>query len=108
MGAVAAGVNLDQAALGRLRSSSKGELVFPSDATYDERRKIWNGSIDRRPALIARCSSVSDIVAAVRFGRETGLPTAIRSGRHRFPGHSTCDGALATDLPPMRATGAHV
>src|SRR5438034_554935 len=108
MGAVAAGVNLDQAALGRLRSSSKGELVFPSDATYDERRKIWNGSIDRRPALIARCSSVSDIVAAVRFGRETDLPTAIRSGGHSFPGHSTCDGGLVIDLSPMKAIGVDV
>src|SRR5207302_6925656 len=108
MGAVAAGVNLDQAALGRLRSSSKGELVFPSDATYDERRKIWNGSIARRPALIARCSSVSDIVAAVRFGRETDLPTAIRSGGHSFPGHSTCDGGLVIDLSPMKAIGVDV
>src|SRR5437660_12124829 len=101
-GAVAAGVELDPAALGRLRSSSKGELVFPSDATYDERRKIWNGSIDRRPALIARCAAVADVVAAVRFAKRAGLIVAVRAGGHSWPGLSLCDGGVVIDLSLMK------
>jgi FAD/FMN-containing dehydrogenase len=102
MAAIEAEVKLNTAALGKLQSSFRGELVRPSDPTYDEKRKIWNGSIDRYPALIARCSSVGDVVAAVRFARDSDLPVAVRSGGHSFPGFSTCDGGLVIDLSPMK------
>jgi FAD/FMN-containing dehydrogenase len=108
MGAVAADVKIDQGLLGRLRSSFKGELVRPSDPSYEQHRRIWNGSIDRRPALIARCTSVADVVAAVRFAREADLVAAIRSGGHSFPGFSTCDGGLVIDLSQLKAIAVDV
>jgi FAD/FMN-containing dehydrogenase len=97
-------VNLDRAALGELQRSFRGELVRSEDPTYDHHRRIWNGSIDRHPALIARCAGVADVIAAVRFGREAGLPVAVRSGGHSFPGLSVCDGGLVIDLSLMKGT----
>ena len=64
---------IDDAAVNDLRASFRGEVVSPADAGYEEHRRIWNGSIDRRPGLIARCAGVADVRAAVRFGREQGL-----------------------------------
>ena len=72
------------------------------DPSYDERRQIWNGSIDRSPALIARCTGVADVIEAIRFARSTGIELAVRSGGHSFPGHSVADGALVVDLGPMK------
>jgi FAD/FMN-containing dehydrogenase len=77
-------------------------VVRPDDPTYDEHRRIWNGSIDRFPALIARCAGVADVIAAVRFGRDTGLTVAVRSGGHSFPGQSVVDGGLVIDLGLMK------
>ncbi|MDQ4040219.1 MAG: FAD-binding oxidoreductase [Actinomycetota bacterium] len=85
-----------------LAESFRGELVGPDHPGYDEHRKVWNGSIDRRPALIARCTGVADVVAAVRFAREADLEVAVRGGGHSFPGLSVCDGGLVIDLGPMR------
>jgi FAD/FMN-containing dehydrogenase len=80
----------------------RGEIVRPDDSGYEEHRRIWNGSIDRRPAVIARCAGVSDVIEAVRVARESGLDAAIRGGGHSFPGHSTCDGGIVIDLGPMK------
>src|SRR5256714_8313189 len=102
MGAIASDVRLDASALSALRAAFRGDLVRPGDPTYDERRRIWNGSIDRHPALIARCTGVADVIAAVKFGRQTGLDVAVRGGGHSFPGYSTADGALLIDLGPMK------
>jgi FAD/FMN-containing dehydrogenase len=99
------GAELDAEGLQELRASFAGDLVQPTDAAYDERRTIWNGSIDRRPALIARCTGAGDVVAVLRFARESGLPLAVRSGGHSFPGHSTCDGGIVLDLGPMKRIG---
>ena len=99
-------VTIDRAALAQLERSYSGKLVRPGDSDYDEQRRVWNGSIDRRPALIARCACVEDIVAAVRIGRRTGLPVAVRSGGHSFPGLSVCDDGIVIDLRSM--TGIHV
>ena len=99
-------VTLDPAAVAELARSFRGELVRPGDAVYDQQRRVWNGSIDRHPALIARSACVSDVVAAVRFGRRTGLPVAVRSGGHSFPGLSVCDDGIVIDLRSM--TGLHV
>src|SRR6266498_1179417 len=93
---------LDDAAFGELAASFRGPLVRPSDPTYDWDRNIWNGSIDRHPALIARCAGVADVMAAVKFARRTGLEVAVRGGGHSFPGQSTCDGGLVIDLGPMK------
>jgi hypothetical protein len=99
---VSAGVELDQVVLDELGSSFGGRLIRPADPTYDEHRKVWNGSIDRRPALIARCSGVADVIAALRFAREAGLVVAVRGGGHSFPGHSVCDDGVLIDLRPMK------
>jgi FAD/FMN-containing dehydrogenase len=80
----------------------RGEVIRPDDLGYDLHRKVWNGSVDRRPAVIVRCAGVADVIAAVRLGRETGLPVAIRSGGHSFPGLSVADDALMIDLQPMK------
>src|SRR5947209_5684833 len=102
MGGIATGVKLDKAALSALRMGFHGELVERGDSTYDERRKIWNGSIDRYPALVARSTGVADVMAALKFARGTDLPVAVRSGGHSFPGQSTCDDGIVIDLSPMK------
>ncbi len=83
-----------------------GELVRPDDPTYDDTRKVWNGHIDRRPALIARCRGVADVIAAVRFAREHDLLTAVRGGGHAVAGHALCDDGIVIDLSLM--TGSRV
>jgi FAD/FMN-containing dehydrogenase len=88
--------------LGRLRDSFRGPLILAGDMGYDQSRSIWNGAIDRRPACIARCTGVADVVAAVRFARERDLQVAVRSGGHGVGGHAICDGGLVIDLSPMK------
>ena len=102
MTAVAEQFELDQAVVAELQASFRGPLVGRDDPGYDEHRQIWNGSIQKRPALIARCAGVADVIAAVKFGRQTGLPVAVRSGGHSFPGLSVADDALMIDLSPMK------
>jgi hypothetical protein len=85
-----------------LREGFHGELVRPEDEGYDAARAIWNGSIDRRPAVVARATGVADVVAAVNFARDNDLALSVRGGGHSLPGHSTCDGGLVLDLSPMQ------
>ena len=80
------------------RRSFAGEIVTPDSAGYDDARRIWNARFDRRPALVVRPSSVDDVVAAVRFGRERDLEIAVRGGGHSAVAHSTTDGGLVIDL----------
>src|SRR5439155_5775287 len=84
------------------RATLRGEVIGPADETCDEHRKVWNGWIDRRPSLSARCAGVADVRAAIRFARERDLLVAVRGGGHSFPGLSVCDGGLLIDLGPMR------
>jgi FAD/FMN-containing dehydrogenase len=86
-----------------LTATFHGELLRPGDDHYDDARKVWNGSIDRRPALIARCTSAADVAAALRLGRERDLPLAVRGGGHSIAGWSVIDHGLVIDLSPMRA-----
>jgi FAD/FMN-containing dehydrogenase len=86
-----------------LRLQLAGSALAPSDATYDDARRIHNGLIDRRPALVVRCHGTADVQAAVRFGRERGLEIAVRGGGHNVAGTAVCDGGLMIDLSPMRA-----
>src|SRR5947199_1850297 len=95
MAAVADEIQLDDAAF-------RGPVLRPGDPDYDVHRKIWNGSFDKHPAVIVRCAGVADVIAAVKFGRESGLPVAVRSGGHSFPGLSVADDALMIDLAPMK------
>jgi len=88
--------------LDQLKSSFRGELIQPADAAYESARKVYNGMIDKRPRLIARCVDVADVMAAVEFGRENGLLTAIRGGGHNGAGLGTCDDGLVIDLSRMK------
>ena len=94
--------SLNKADLNEFQSTFAGQIILPDDGAYEYARGIWNGSIDRHPALIARCTGVADVVAAVRYARSTGLPAAVRSGGHSFPGQSLCDGGIVIDLGPMK------
>lgn len=85
-----------------LASRFGGEIVFPGDADYDEARSVWNGMIDRRPAVIARCTCTADVVAAVDAARESGLTVSVRGGGHSVSGHGTCDDGIVIDLSPMK------
>ena len=80
----------------------QGEVIEPGDPGYEEARKIWNGWFDKRPALIARCAGVADVIAALDHAREHDLLIAVRGGGHSLPGHSTCDDGIVIDLSPMR------
>ena len=80
----------------------RGQLIRSGDADYDSARALYNGMIDKRPRLIARCTDVADVIAAVNFGREQGLLIAIRGGGHNGPGLGSCDDGLMIDLSMMK------
>jgi len=85
-----------------LKSAIRGDLILPTDAGYDAARQVYNGMIDKHPKLIVRAVDVADVMAAVRYGRENGLITAIRGGGHNGAGLGTCDGGLVIDLSRMK------
>jgi FAD/FMN-containing dehydrogenase len=85
-----------------------GTAVGPADPGYDSARAIWNGTIDARPALVARCRTTEDIVTAVALTRAAGVPLAVRGGGHSVAGLSTCDGGVVIDLSPMRGVDVDV
>jgi FAD/FMN-containing dehydrogenase len=89
--------------LDQLRAEVRGDVVTPGDDAYDDARKVYNGMIDRRPAVVVRCSNVDSVVAAVNFARENGLDLAIRGGGHSVPGFGTCDDGVVIDLSGMRS-----
>jgi FAD/FMN-containing dehydrogenase len=94
-------ITLDSAAVETLRAELRGELLGPTSPAYDAARVVWNGLIDRRPALIARCRNSADVAASVRFGRDHGLAVAIRSGGHNVAGYAVCDEGIVIDLSSM-------
>ncbi|MGH2496185.1 MAG: FAD-binding oxidoreductase [Ktedonobacteraceae bacterium] len=87
-----------------LKASLRGELIQPGDETYEAARKVYNGMIDRHPALIARCADVADVITAVNFGRENNLLVSIRGGGHNAGGLGVCDDGLVIDLSLIRYT----
>src|ERR1700726_1009510 len=94
---------LEEATVQKLADSLRGPLLGPGEGSYDEARKVWNGMIDRRPALIARCAGVADVIAAVRFARTHELLLAVRGGGHNITGNAVCEGGLMIDLSPMKS-----
>ncbi len=92
---------LSDDAVARFSSTLRGELIQPSDAGYDDARKVYNGMIDKRPALIARCANVADVITAVTFAREHDLILAVRGGGHNGAGLGIVDDGLVIDLSPM-------
>ncbi|MGW9412766.1 FAD-binding oxidoreductase [Arthrobacter cupressi] len=99
---MAKGTEIDEGAVYELQTSFRGELVRPEDVGYDKHRKVWNGSIDRHPALIARCTGAADVRAALRLARSQDLLVAVRGGGHSFPGLSVCDDGMLIDLGLMK------
>jgi FAD/FMN-containing dehydrogenase len=86
-----------------LRGRFRGALLRPGEEGYDEARRVWNGAIDRYPALIARCAGTDDVVSAVRFARERDLLISVRGGGHAVAGHAVCDGGVMIDLSLMKS-----
>src|SRR5258706_6379026 len=93
---------MNTAALGELRDAFQGKLILPDDTEYDRSRAVWNAIADRHPAIVAGCTRVEDVIAAVRFARENDLVIAVRGGGHSVAGFSTCDGGMVIDLSGMR------
>lgn len=93
---------------GELEVNGAVEVVVPSDSRYDEARAVWNGTIDRRPAAVARCGSAQGVAHAIRVAVEHALPLAVRGGGHSLPGFSTCDGGIVVDVSPMRGVEVDV
>jgi FAD/FMN-containing dehydrogenase len=93
---------LDPGALVDLASQLHGDGILPGDPDYDEARRVWNGMIDRRPAVVARCRGVADVVDCVRFAADHNMVLAVRGGGHNVAGFGTCDGGLVLDLSAMR------
>ncbi len=94
---------IERGAVETLREQFRGALLRPSEEGYDEARRIWNGAINRQPALIARCAGADDVVTAVRFAREHDLRISVRGGGHAVAGHAVYDGGLMIDLSLMKA-----
>jgi FAD/FMN-containing dehydrogenase len=92
-----AAIQIDQ-----LRSRVRGAIVQPGDEAYESARRVYNGMIDKRPAIIVRCIDVADVIAAVDYARTNNLLTAIRGGGHNGGGLGTCEGGLVIDLSPMK------
>lgn len=93
-------------AVGQTAQSFAGRLIEPDDPAYNECRRLHNGLVDKRPAIIASCQGVADIVDAVKLGRTLGLEIAVRGGGHNVAGRATCDAGLMIDLSSMK--GIHV
>lgn len=94
-------ITLSSQALDNLKARVRGQIITPAGANYDELREIWNAAIDRRPALIVRCSGTADVLQVVRFARQHQLLTSVRGAGHNIAGKSLHDGALLIDLGAM-------
>lgn len=93
---------IEETIANKLKEGLRGKLLLPADSQYDEARSIWNGMIDRRPAMIAQCLGVEDVVTCVNFARERGLPLSVKGGGHNISGLAVCNGGLMLDMSKMR------
>ena len=94
---------IDSGAVEKLRARFHGALLRPGEDGYEEARRVWNGEIDRRPGLIARCAGPDDVALAVRFARERDLAVSVKGGGHAVAGYAVCDAGLMIDLSLMKA-----
>lgn len=85
----------------KFRSGMRGDVMMPDDPGYEEARTIWNATIDRRPAVIARCAGVADVIASVALARDTKVPVSVRGGGHNIAGNAVCDDGFMIDLSRM-------
>lgn len=93
---------LEEAVVQEFAGNLRGELLRPEDDGYDTARAVFNGMIDRHPALIARCAGVADVIRGVDFARTHDLPLSVRGGGHNVAGNAVCDGGVMLDLSPMK------
>jgi FAD/FMN-containing dehydrogenase len=95
-------VSIEITGFEQLRKRFRGALLRSGEEGYDEVRRVWNGAIDRRPALIARCAGADDVVQIVRFAREHDWLVSVRGGGHAVAGHGVCDNGVMIDLSLMK------
>jgi len=96
-------IALERKTIDDLRGRLRGTILLPGVPGYNEARSLWNGIVDRRPALIARCTNVTDVIAAVNFGREQNLVIAIKGGGHNVTGNAMCGDGIVIDVIVERA-----
>jgi FAD/FMN-containing dehydrogenase len=94
--------NMKNEVVEAFKATLRGPVLLPGDPGYDEARAIWNGMIDRHPAMIVRCAGTADVAAAIGFARDNGLPLAVKGGGHNIAGSALCDDGLVIDLSGMR------
>jgi FAD/FMN-containing dehydrogenase len=94
---------LDEATIQEFSAGLRGTLLRPGDDGYDAARRVWNGMIDRKPALIARCAGAADAISAVNFARTNNLLVSVRGGGHGVAGYAVCDGGIMIDLSAMKS-----
>lgn len=95
---------ISSAGIERLRAEFSGSVITAADAGYDQVRRIHNGLVDKRPAVIARCATAADVAAAVRFGRESEAEISVRGGGHNVAGKAVTDGGVMIDLSAIKTT----
>jgi hypothetical protein len=95
------GMTLDDSAVGDLRGKVRGRVIRTGDEAFEERRKLWNGTVDKRPALIVECLGTADVVSTVGFARDQGLPISVRGGGHNVAGTAIVEGGVVADLSQM-------
>src|SRR5690349_24054563 len=96
------GLQVEETIFQTFKSSIRGQIILKGDLTYEEERKVYNGMIDKKPALIVKCRDVADVIACVNFGRDNKILTAIRSGGHNAGGLGLCDDGLVIDMSFMK------
>ena len=95
--------NIGEQALQDFKNALQGQTILPGDAAYDGARQIWNGMVDKRPAVIARCANTSDVVASDEFARTNHLALAVRGGGHNIAGNALCDGGVVVDFSLLKS-----
>ncbi len=93
---------INEAVLEQFRKNVKGQILSRKDNGYDEARKVWNGMIDKHPAVVVRCADEDDVVKALEFARSNKLEISVSGGGHNVAGFSTCDDGIVIDLSPMK------
>src|SRR6516164_1740635 len=94
--------SMNHTTLQQYKSGLRGEVLDPGNDGYSSARRVWNGLIDRYPALIVRCMDTSDVIRTVQFAGSQNLPVAVRGGGHSSAGYSVCDDGIVIDLSQMR------